>query len=234
MDLTKNALGFRAAFFFNHLINRPDKVFLGLPSKVAEFDAMPSIQPLPPSIQSDNMPIVRFRSESNIFHCEVSQSRLDFIIRLDERFGSYNYDAIFNEYRNISTNILKYLVEDTTIPLNRIGLVADMFIEQGTPSDAVNLIQSIMKMESDPSAIELTVRTNRRIVVEDTPCNDIRIREVAHFQLNGSPACGVFFSHDLNTALTTNEAIDTSSLQNLMNTLIESHSLHDFASAMGI
>ena len=231
MDLSKNALGFRTAFFFGHPVQRPDKIFLNLSSSIPEFDAMPSIQPLPEGIQSDNFPIVRLRSESNIFHCEISQSRIDFIIRLEDKFESFNYNAIYSEYKRLSIELLKYLTTQTTIPVSRTGLVVSCFVGKDSPSLAVSLVEQCTGSSHDEDAIELSVRSNRRHFVNDVPCNDIRLFEVAQIQSNGNRLGGVILERDINTAVI-NEVLAPEVLQAVVESSLDAHSLDNFTQAM--
>lgn len=234
MDFSKHALGFRAVFFFSNIVERPDSVFFGLSSKIAEFDLMPTMQPLPPGIESDDFPLVIFRSNSGMFHLEISRKRLDFFIRLENHLQTIDYDTIYKTFTRISTEILNYINTETQTPIYRLGLIADCFVEYPTSSAASMAIQQTIGANIDPELVEVTHRTNRQKKYNNILCNDIQVMNVAQINSNTSSRGGVIFSRDINNAILGNQVqtLDTITLTGLMQTLMGELSLNNYTEAM--
>ncbi|ELI6448891.1 TPA: hypothetical protein ACX6NR_004093 [Photobacterium damselae] len=195
MTVKENIVMFQTAFFFSRDIQRPDKIFWNLADNIPEFDVMPTLQPLPPGITSNNYALLTFRSGNGVLQCQVAQSRLDFKVLHDNDFGRFNFDVLFEIYTRISKAIVDYTSEQVSVSIQRVGMVADYF----SPSaDPIMKIQEINGMKPEEGLEELSIRKNKRHALGNKISNFITSMEAVELIRDNVAHSGVMLSVDIN------------------------------------
>ncbi|ENG7990862.1 TPA: hypothetical protein I7693_11205 [Vibrio vulnificus] len=209
--LKMTTVSYRLVFFFERELNRPDKTFWNLGNCISEFDDMPTVQPLPQGVMIDGYPSIIFRSQNGMFACEIGNFRFDLIVAVGPRFGTLKSEALFEEFRDLSMKVFKYIKQNLAIRIKRIGIVSEVFIDPLT-NNVVNDIARITSFEVNKELRELNIRMNRVNSAEGTELNDIIAFEVGRVNINGQPITGIKVAKDVNTIDAENIVIDYDSL----------------------
>lgn len=179
------------ALFFKDMVDRPDIEFSDLNSKMLNlFDAIPRILPIPRELPVD-VPIVVLASENNAFTCNISRSRIDFILtRISDEKS--NTDMLKDFNAKVS-GFVKVCTEK--LEISRFGMVAKYFIQNTNP--AITLKKKYFTNALDGAA-EITLRYVKKSDYYGFIINDILEISAAEAVTNGKVEKGIYIQRDIN------------------------------------
>ncbi|MDO6694232.1 hypothetical protein Q4574_13140 [Aliiglaciecola sp. 3_MG-2023] len=205
------------ALFFNNLILRPDSLMNGINSSMGNlFDAMPQILPIPADAPAD-IPRVQMRSENGKYNCNISCSRVDFILN-----GDFTDEASWPDLtRDFMAKVKLFsskVFDDSKI--NRFGLIGNFFIPD--KSSSTSMTKKYLKVDLN-TAEEINLRFNKRSSSHGFQLNNITSVNTAIFELNGKIDKGIFIELDVNN-IPTEDSVKSDNLLQLIEKQIPSFS----------
>lgn len=180
------------ALFFQNLASRPDTMMDGINSAMGNlFDAMPQILPIPLDAPAE-IPRVQMRSENMKYNCNISISRVDFI--LNENFqDEANWPDLTHDFLSKSKLFTKNIFEQTNII--RFGLIGNFFIPDKSAS--ATMTKKYLKVDLS-SAEEINLRFNKISLSHGLRLNNITSINTAIAQHINPPEKGIFIEMDIN------------------------------------
>lgn len=179
------------AFFLKDIIERPDIEFGDLNSSLLNiFDAMPQMIPIPRELPAD-VPLFILRSESNVYTCNISRSRIDFVLsRVNE--DKSNTDLLKDFNAKVS-GLIKYILNKQDAV--RFGMVAKYFHKDNT---ATRTIRNKYFTNIVEGAEELSLRYNKQSDAFGFSINDIVEVGAVDAITNGIAEKGILIVRDIN------------------------------------
>lgn len=178
------------ALFFKDLELRPDRLGSKVDSSLDIFDMMPTNIPVPPDAPSE-MPVTIMSSSNGKFNCNISRSRLNFIINFGNSDDALTpqVESFFSYVKTLSDVVLD---EKEVI---RFGIVAQYFLKD---KYAVKRIDKKYFRDDFSNYEELNVRFNKRSEINGLTMNDVVDIGKAISKINGIEHPGVLIQRDVN------------------------------------
>ncbi|RUM92811.1 MAG: hypothetical protein DSZ27_02170 [Thiomicrospira sp.] len=186
-------LSLQYASFFKDVVMRPNDRFKGLNDHLNIFDSIPQTMPIPDSAPPE-IPVQVLKSSDDKYTCNLSRSRIDFILQRAEAKTS-NKD-ILKDFNNKVDRLIPYILDKEEI--NRFGMVAKYFFETKDPIDCIK-----NKYFSDnmvDGSYELGVRFNKRDSLENMIVNDVVEIYSGQALIEGQEKSGIIILRDINNS----------------------------------
>jgi hypothetical protein len=196
------------AYFLRDVVERPDLEFGMLNSDMLNaFDAMPQMIPVPRELPTE-VPVMVLSSSKKDYVCNISRSRIDFIInRIDDTKSNLDLLKDFNaKVSGLTKSIL------SKQEVSRFGMVARYFHQDKT---AVRTLQNKFFSKSVDGAEELSLRYNKKSEAFGYTINDIVEINAAEAVTNGKIEKGILFQRDINNNLINGKHFDYETLSKL-------------------
>jgi len=173
------------AFFFKDIVERPDRDFGNLNSEMLNiFDAIPQVIPVPRELPPD-VPIMILSSEKKDYICNISRSRIDFIVnRID---GDKSNSELLKDFNAKVSGMIKAILPKQEVV--RFGMVAKYFHQD---DNATNTLKNKYFTNAVDGAEELSLRYNKRSEAFGFKINDILEISAADAVTNGKLEKGIF------------------------------------------
>jgi hypothetical protein len=205
------------ALFFQIPVSRPDNLMGGINSSMGNlFDAMPQILPIPADAPAD-IPRVQMRSESGKYNCNISCSRVDFILN-----GDFRDEAVWPDLTRDFLAKVKLFIGSVfeQSKIVRFGLIGNFFIPD--KSAATTMTKKYLKVDLN-SAEEINLRFNKISSSHGYNLNNITSVNTAVAETNGKAEKGVLIELDVNNVPTA-EAIKSDIMLQLIEKQMPSYS----------
>ncbi len=160
-------LQLQLALFFQDIENRPDR-FIKQITEVSGsvFDQMPTILPIPPNAPPE-IPVVILNSGDHTCTCNISKSRIDFIIN----FQNSNNEDISKQLESFLDKIRPYAsVIFGYKNIIRFGFIGQYFFKTDT---SVETLQSKYFKNNLGTLEELNIRYNKRFSGNNLIINNV-------------------------------------------------------------
>lgn len=196
------------ALFLRDIVERPDLEFSSLNSDMLNiFNAMPQMIPVPRELPAD-VPVVVLRSEAGEYTCNLSRSRVDFILtRVDE--AKSNTDLL-KDFNAKVAGLVKSLL--TKQEVARFGMVARYFHADKT---AASTLRKKFFSGAVDGAEELSLRYNKKSDAHGYKINDILEINAVEAVSNGVAEKGILIQRDINNDLIQDKHFDFDTLMKL-------------------
>ncbi len=185
-------LKLQLALFFDTPQARPDNLMNPVNIEMGNlFNAMPQILPIPLDAPHD-IPRVQLRSEDKRYNCNISASRIDFIL------NGMSEDEV--KWPDITKDFLAKVKLFTQSVYNkskivRFGLIGNFFIPDKQSS--ASLSKKYLKIDLS-LAEEINIRFNKRTNFQGLNLNNITSINTVFVETNGVAENGVFIELDIN------------------------------------
>ena len=179
------------AYFLRDIVSRPDLEFSTLNSEMLNiFDAMPQMIPVPRELPPE-VPVMILSSERKEYTCNISRSRIDFILQRTNDEKS-NLDLL-KDFNSKVAGMTKVITSKQEV--NRFGMVARYFYQDIT---AVRTLRNKFFSNAVDGAEELSLRFNRVSESFGYRVNDIHEINSADAVTNGKIEKGILIQRDIN------------------------------------
>lgn len=179
------------ALFFHETELRPDRFIPKIESVFDElFDQIPTILPIPPDAPAE-IPVVILNSGDNKYACNISRSRIDFIV------NTSNFDVNTNvEVDNFIEKLRPFASMMFGLrKINRFGLIGHYFCKTDNP---IKQIQTKFLKNDIGSLQELNLRYNKKFKSSGFDFNHlIEVGQSNQF-VNEEMVEGIFIQRDIN------------------------------------
>ena len=211
--MKKRVLTLHFALFLQDIVDRPDVLFSELNKDMLNvFDGIPQSIPVPRELPAE-VPILVLRSENNEYTCNISRSRIDFII---SRVNDTKTNADMIKDFSIKVPALsKFITEKTKII--RFGMVSRYFYQDNT---ATRTLRNKFFSQAVDGAEELSLRYNRKSNSFGFEVNDIHEITAAAAITDGKQEMGILIQKDINNNQANNKQLDPDVLLSLFNKYI--------------
>lgn len=196
------------AFFLKDIVGRPDLEFGDLNTSLMNiFDGMPQILPIPQELPAD-VPVMVLRSNDNQYTCNISRSRIDFIVNRTN--GEKSNADLLKDFNLKVAGLTKYLLGKQEV--SRFGMVARYFHKDNTASRTLRnkFFTTIVE-----GANELSLRYNKKSSAFGYQINDILEIGAAEAITNGIPEKGILVQRDINNDIKSGEHFSFETLSSL-------------------
>ena len=180
------------AYFLRDIVSRPDLEFSTLNSEMLNiFDAMPQMIPVPRELPPE-VPVMVLSSERKEYTCNISRSRIDFILQRisDEKS---NLDLL-KDFNSKVAGMTKAITSKQEV--NRFGMVARYFHQDNT---AVRTLRNKFFSNAVDGAEELSLRFNKVSESFGYRINDIHEINAAEAVTGGKVEKGIFIQRGFNS-----------------------------------
>lgn len=179
------------AYFLRDIVSRPDLEFSTLNSEMLNiFDAMPQMIPVPRELPPE-VPVMVLSSERKEYTCNISRSRIDFILqRINDEKSNLDLLKDFNSKVAGMTRAITSKQE-----VNRFGMVARYFHQDNT---AARTLRNKFFSNAVDGAEELSLRFNKVSESFGYRINDIHEINAADAVTDGKVEKGIFIQRDIN------------------------------------
>lgn len=179
------------AYFLRDIVSRPDLEFSTLNSEMLNiFDAMPQMIPVPRELPPE-VPVMILSSERKEYTCNISRSRIDFILQRTNDEKS-NLDLL-KDFNSKVAGMTKAITSRQEV--NRFGMVARYFHQDNT---AVRTLRNKFFSNAVDGAEELSLRFNKVSESFGYRINDIHEINAAEAVTNGKVEKGILIQRDIN------------------------------------
>lgn len=185
-------LKLQLAIFFDTLQSRPDNLITPINLDMGNlFNAMPHIMPLPIDAPYE-IPRVLLRSEDNQYNCNISLSRIDFILN-----GNYRDETKWPDITKDFMAKVRLFVKSVYSRSNitRFGLIGNFFIPDKQSSKSIT--KKYLKVDL-ASAEEINLRFNKRVSYQDINLNSVTSINTIVIENNGVAEKGILIELDIN------------------------------------
>lgn len=196
------------ALFLRDIVARPDIEFGSLNSDMLNiFDAMPQMIPVPRELPPE-IPVVILTSERKEYTCNISRSRIDFVLQRtnDEKSNS----DLLKDFNAKVSGFAKSVLGNQEVV--RFGLVARYFHQDNT---AVQTLRKKFFSSALDGAEELSLRFNKTSESHGYKINDIHEISAAEAVTNGKAEKGIFLQRDINNIPAPSRHLDYDTLLKL-------------------
>ncbi len=196
------------ALFLRDIVARPDVEFGSLNSDMLNiFDAMPQMIPVPPQLPPE-VPIVVLTSERKEYTCNISRSRIDFVLQRtnDEKSNSDLLKDFNAKVAGFSKSVL------SKQEVVRFGLIARYFHQDNT---AIQTLRKKFFSNAVDGAEELSLRFNKVTNSFGYKINDIHEISAADAVANGKTEKGILIQRDINNTPLAGKHFNYETLLNL-------------------
>lgn len=196
------------ALFLRDIVARPDIEFGSLNEDMLNiFDAMPQMIPVPRELPPE-VPVVILTSEEKEYTCNISRSRIDFVLQRtnDEKSNS---DLLKDFNAKVAGFVKSVLSKQEVI---RFGLVSRYFHQDNT---ALQTLRKKFFTSAVDGAEELSLRFNRVTESYGYKINDIHEISAAEAITNGKSEKGILIQRDINNIPLPGKHFDYDTLLNL-------------------
>lgn len=179
------------ALFLRDIVARPDIEFGSLNEDMLNiFDAMPQMIPVPRELPPE-VPEVILTSEEKEYTCNISRSRIDFVLQRtnDEKSNS---DLLKDFNAKVAGLVKSVLSKQEVI---RFGLVSRYFHQDNT---ALQTLRKKFFTSAVDGAEELSLRFNKVTESYGYKVNDIHEISAAEAITNGKSEKGILIQRDIN------------------------------------
>ncbi|WP_313220867.1 hypothetical protein [Stutzerimonas nitrititolerans] len=184
-------LSLQFAFFLRDIVARPDIEFGSLNSEMLNiFDAMPQIIPIPPELPPE-VPVIILSSEKKDYSCNISRSRIDFILQRTSDQKSNN--DILKDFNAKVSGITKAILSKQEVI--RFGMVARYFYQDNS---ALQTLRKKFFTSAVDGAEELSLRFNKISESHGYKINDIHEINATEAITNGVSEKGIYIQRDIN------------------------------------
>jgi len=196
------------AFFLRDIVSRPDIEFGDLNQAMLNiFDGMPQIIPIPKELPPE-IPVMVLRSNNNEYTCNISRSRIDFILnRIDDDKSN---SALLQDFNAKVSGITKAILDKQEV--TRFGMVARYFHQDNM---ATRTIRNKFFTSTVDGTHELSLRFNKKSNAFGYEINDILEISAADIVNKGALTKGILIQRDINNAPIHGKDLDFSTLSNL-------------------
>jgi hypothetical protein len=196
------------AFFLRDIVSRPDIEFGDLNQAMLNiFDGMPQIIPIPKELPPE-IPVMVLRSNNNEYTCNISRSRIDFILnRIDDDKSN---SALLQDFNAKISGITKAILDKQEV--TRFGMVARYFHQDNM---ATRTIRNKFFTSTVDGTHELSLRFNKKSNAFGYGINDILEISAADIVNKGALTKGILIQRDINNAPIHGKDLDFSTLSNL-------------------
>jgi hypothetical protein len=196
------------AFFLKDIVSRPDLEFGDLNSLMLNiFDGMPQIIPIPKELPPD-VPVMILRSEDNEYSCNISRSRVDFILNRTADIKSN--EALLQDFNAKVSGLTKIILDKQE--LSRFGMIARYFHQDNV---ATRTLRNKFFTPVVDGTHELSLRYNKKSNAFGFEINDILEISDAEAVANGIVSKGILIQRDINNQPVQGKELDFSTLSNL-------------------
>jgi hypothetical protein len=179
------------ALFLRDIVARPDIEFSSLNADMLNiFDAMPQMIPVPRELPPE-VPVVVLTSEKKEYTCNLSRSRVDFVLQRTSDDKS-NSDLLKDFNAKVAGLVKSILSKQEVI---RFGMVARYFHQD---NDALQTLRKTFFSSAVDGAEELSLRFNKVTESFGYTVNDIHEIGVAEAVTNGKLEKGILIQRDIN------------------------------------
>lgn len=180
------------ALFFQQPEFRPDTRMNQVNMDMGNlFDAMPQVLSLPNDVPHE-IPRVQMWSEGGRYHCNISLSRIDFILNGDGK-SEDSWPEIVKDFKAKSSLFTKTVTSASKII--RFGLIGNFYIPDKNPSQTI----SKKHLKTDlQQAEEINLRFNKRSSMFGLTLNNIFSINTALAESSGAAEKGIFIELDTN------------------------------------
>ncbi|TVP12190.1 hypothetical protein [Shewanella sp. KCT] len=179
------------AYFLRDIVSRPDLEFSTLNSEMLNiFDAMPQMIPVPRELPVE-LPVMILSSERKEYTCNISRSRIDFILQRTNDEKS-NIDLL-KDFNSKVAGLTKAITSKQEVI--RFGMVARYFHQDNT---AVRTLRNKFFSGAADGAEELSLRFNKISESFGYKINDIHEINAAEAVTDGRVEKGIFIQRDIN------------------------------------
>lgn len=194
-------IGLQFAFFFKDIVARPDLEFSDLNNVMLNaFDGIPQIIPLPPQMPVE-VPMVVLQSETQSYVCQISRTRLDFMVNRVDQVKS-NSDLL-KDFNAKVFGLTKYILGCQEVV--RFGMVARYFYQDNT---AVKTLRAKFFTAAVEGSEELSLRCNKKSSSFGFDVNDVLEISAADVVTDGKAEKGIFIQRDINNSPHPGKALD--------------------------
>jgi hypothetical protein len=187
-------ISFQFALFFASHSDRPDLDFADINDRMMNiFDAMPTIVNIPMGLPlPSDIPIITHKSESGEYLCNISRSRIDFLLNQTGEKG--NSERLTRDFNLKVSAFIDYVLHKREV--NRFGLVCNYFYRDDSP---VNVLLKKYFKDDFESVEELSIRFNHKKIIREKVINDvITLSAAIQIDDDGSRE-GVLIQRDINS-----------------------------------
>lgn len=194
-------LNLQFAFFLRDIVERPDIDFGDLNDRMLNaFDAMPQMIPTPRELPPE-IPVMVLKSTNGGYSCNVSRSRIDFILsRVDD--DKSNTDML-KDFNVKVSGLIKYILEKQEIV--RFGMVARYFHKDNA---AIRTLRNKYFTKAVEGSEELSLRYNKQSDSHGYKINDILEISAVDAVNNGVAEKGILVLRDINNNQKKNSNFD--------------------------
>ena len=179
------------AYLLRDIVSRPDLEFATLNSEMLNiFDAMPQMIPVPRELPPE-VPVMILSSEKKEYTCNISRSRIDFILQRTNDEKS-NLDLL-KDFNSKVAGMTKAITSKQEV--NRFGMVARYFHQDNM---AVRTLRNKFFSNAVDGAEELSLRFNKISESYGYRINDIHEINAAEAVANGKSEKGILIQRDIN------------------------------------
>jgi len=184
-------LSLQFAFFLRDIVARPDIEFGNLNSEMLNiFDAMPQMIPIPPELPPE-VPVIILSSEKKEYACNISRSRIDFIL---QRISDHKSNGdILKDFNAKVAGITKAILAKQEVV--RFGMVARYFHQDNS---SLQTLRKKFFTSAVDGAEELSLRFNRVSESYGYKINDIHEINATEAITNGVSEKGIYIQRDIN------------------------------------
>lgn len=196
------------ALFLRDIVARPDIEFSSVNADMLNiFDAMPQMIPVPRELPTE-VPIVILTSEKKEYTCNISRSRVDFILQRVNDDKSNN--DLLKDFNAKVSGLAKSILSKQEVV--RFGMIARYFHQDNT---ALQTLRKKYFSGAVDGAEELSLRFNKVSESYGYKINDIHEISAAEAFTNGKPQKGIFIQKDINNLPIAGKHFDFETLLNL-------------------
>ena len=207
-------LNIQLALFFETPISRPDELISPLDKKLNKlFDGIPTIMPMPDfdKIKVD-LPVVQLTSKTSGYRCNISKTRIDFFYRPKKIVKDFK--NIKNDFNGKAIKFIEAVIDSNFSQINRIGFVADYFIEHSNPSSRLQKKYISLQLGD---LRDIAIRFNKENKIENLSINDITNIQTGFLIIDKKQKKGFLIQRDINNIVEKDLKFNLISLKNFLN-----------------